>query len=118
VVLQYAKAQAVLMPSWNWSFSRKDMEVYGVDGYGITVGPNLVRRRYHGEEAETEMRAPQVPKDASNSLDYLAAVLRGRVKPDGDLSSLETNMVVMQILDAALRSSQNGRAVTVTALPE
>jgi glucose-fructose oxidoreductase len=118
VVLQYAKAQAVLMPSWNWPFSRKDMEVYGVDGYGITVGPNLVRRRYHGEEVETEMRAPQVPRDASNSLDYLAAVLRGRVKPDGDLSSLETNMVVMQILDAALRSSQNGRAVTVTALPE
>jgi len=118
VVLQYAKAQAVLMPSWNWSFSRKDMEVYGVDGYGITVGPNLVRVRYHGEAAETEMRAPQVPKDASNSLDYLVAVLRGRVKPDRDLSSLETNMVVMQILDAALRSSQNGRAVTVTALPE
>lgn len=118
VVLQYAKAQAVLMPSWNWPFSRKDMEVYGVDGYGITVGPNLIRRRYHGEEVETDMRAPQVPKDASNSLDYLAAVLRGRVKPDGDLSSLETNMVVMQILDAALRSSQNGRAVTVTALPE
>ena len=118
VVLQYAKAQAVLMPSWNWPFSRKDMEVYGVDGYGITAGPNLVRMRYHGEEGETEMRARQVPKDESNSLDYLAAVLRGRIKPDGDLSSLETNMVVMQILDAALRSSQNGRAVTVTALPE
>jgi glucose-fructose oxidoreductase len=118
LVLQYAKAQAVLMPSWNWSFSRKDMEVYGVAGYGITVGPNLVRTRYHGEEVETEMRAPQVPKDEGNSLDYLAAVLHGRIKSDGDLSSLETNMVVMQILDAALRSSQNGRAVTVTALPE
>jgi glucose-fructose oxidoreductase len=118
LVLQYAKAQAVLMPSWNWPFSRKDMEVYGVDGYGITVGPNLLRRRYHGEEVETEMRAPEVPKDESNSLDYLAGVLRGRIKSEGDLSSLETNMVVMQILDAALRSAQNGRAVTVTALPE
>jgi glucose-fructose oxidoreductase len=118
LVLQYAKAQAVLMPSWNWPFSRKDMEVYGVDGYGITVGPNLVRVRRHGEAEEIEMRAPQVPKDESTSLDYLAGVLRGRIKSDGDLSSLETNMVVMQILDAALRSSQNGRAVTVTALPE
>jgi glucose-fructose oxidoreductase len=107
----------VLMPSWNWSFSRKDMEVYGVEGYGITVGPNLVRVRYHGEEVETEMRAPQVPKDESNSLDYLEGVLRGKIKGDGDLSSLETNMVVMQILDAALRSAANGRAVVVTALP-
>ena len=117
IILQYPKAQAVLMPSWNWSFSRKDMEVYGVDGYAITVGPNLVRVRYHGEEVETERRAPQVPKDESNSLDYLAAVLRGKIKGDGDLSSLETNMVVMQILDAALRSAANGRAVVVTALP-
>lgn len=117
IILQYPKAQAVLMPSWNWSFSRKDMEVYGVDGYAITVGPNLVRVRYHGEEVETERRAPQVPKDESNSLDYLAAVLRGKIKGDGDLSSLETNMVVMQILDAGLRSAANGRAVVVTALP-
>jgi glucose-fructose oxidoreductase len=118
LLLQYAKAQAVLMPSWNWSFSRKDMEVYGVDGYGITVGPDLVRVRYHGEEVETEMRAPHLPKDESNSLDYLAGVLRGRIKADGDLSSLETNLVVMQILDAGLRSAQNGRAVVVTALPK
>jgi glucose-fructose oxidoreductase len=117
IILQYPKAQAVLMPSWNWSFSRKDMEVYGVDGYAITVGPNVVKVRYHGEDVETERRAPQVPKDESNSLDYLAAVLRGKIKGDGDLSSLETNMVVMQILDAALRSAANGRAVVVTALP-
>ena len=64
------------------------------------------------------MRAPHLPKDDSNSLDYLAGVLRGRIKADGDLSSLETNLVVMQILDAVWRSAQNGRAVVVTALPK
>jgi predicted dehydrogenase len=118
IILRYPKAQAVLMPSWNWTFDRKDWEVYGVAGYAITVGHDKLRVRYNKNEPESLITAAAVPRDEGNSLDYLVAVLRGRVKPDGDLSSLETNMVVMQILDAALRSSQNGRAVTVTALPE
>jgi predicted dehydrogenase len=117
VILRYPKAQAVLMPSWNWPFSRKDMEVYGVTGYAITVGADKLRVRYAGEKAESMMSASPVPKAESNSLDYLAGVLRGEIKPDGDPSSLETNLVVMQILDAARRSAQTGKAVELTTLP-
>jgi predicted dehydrogenase len=51
-------------------------------------------------------------------LSYLAAVLHGHVDPKGDLSSLDTNMVVMQILDAGLRSAKTGRTVTIAPLPE
>jgi len=118
IILQYPKTQAVLMPSWNWSFSRKDMEIYGVKGYAITVGRDHLRVRYHGADVESTMAALDIPRAYSNSLDYLAAVLNGRVKPNGDLSSLETNMVVMQILDAALRSSKEGGSVTVKKLVE
>ena len=118
VILRYPKTQAVLMPSWNWSFARKDMEVYGNGGYAITVGPDQLRVRYKGEKTEAEIKAAPLAKAESNSLAYLAAVLRGQTKPDGDLSSLETNMVVMQILDAARRSSQSGRTEAVTPLPQ
>ena len=38
IVLTYPHAQAVIQASWNWPFSRKDMEVYGATGYAITVG--------------------------------------------------------------------------------
>jgi predicted dehydrogenase len=117
VILRYPKTQAVLMPSWNWSFARKDLEVYGTGGYAITVGSSHLRVRYQGQETESQITASPLPKAQSNSLDYLAAVLRGRVKPDGDLSSLDTNIVVMQILDAGLRSAQAGRTVALTALP-
>jgi glucose-fructose oxidoreductase len=117
VILRYPKTQAVLMPSWNWSFARKDLEVYGTGGYAITVGSSHLRVRYQGQETESQITASPLPKAQSNSLDYLAAVLRGRVKPDGDLSSLDTNVVVMQILDAGLRSAQAGRTVALTALP-
>jgi len=43
LILRYPKTQGVLMPSWNWSFSRKDMEVYGTGGYAITVGAERLR---------------------------------------------------------------------------
>jgi predicted dehydrogenase len=116
IILRYPKTQAVLMPSWNWSFARKDTEVYGNGGYAITVGSNHLRVRYKGG-SESEITAPPLPKSDSDSLDYLAAVLHGQIKPDDDLSSLPTNMVVMQILDAARRSAQTGTTVQVTPLP-
>jgi glucose-fructose oxidoreductase len=120
VILRYPKAQAVLMPSWNWSFARKDMEVYGNAGYAITVGADRVRVRYRGEKAEpdTPLTAPPLPEPQRDSLSYLAAVLRGHLQPDGDLSSLETNVVVMQILDGARRSAQTGKTIVLTPLPQ
>jgi glucose-fructose oxidoreductase len=118
IILHYPKAQAVLMPSWDWSFARKDMEVYGVNGYAITVAADHLRVRYHGQENESVITAPPLAEGRQDSLDYLAAVLHGQIKPDGDDSSLNTNMVVMQILDAARQSAQTGRTVELKALPE
>ena len=116
LILRYPKTQAVLMPSWNWSFARKDMEVYGTGGYAITVGPSHLRVRYRGEKEESPLNPPALEKMHSGSLEYLAAVLHGQIKAEGDLSSLETNMVVMQILDAGRRSAQSGRTVAIQSV--
>ena len=117
-ILRYPHTQAVLMPSWTWSFARKDMEVYGVNGTATTVAADHLRVRYRGEKAESEITAPPLPQNRKDSLDYLAAVLRGQIKPDGDLSALDTNMVVMQILTAARESIQTGRTVEIKPLPQ
>ena len=73
-----------------------------------------------GEKAEPDapLTAPPLAAPQRDSLNYLAAVLRGHMQPDGDLSSLETNVIVMQILDAALRSAQSGKTVTLTPLSQ
>jgi glucose-fructose oxidoreductase len=118
IILRYAKTQAVLMPSWNWSFSRKDMEVYGSAGYAITVAADHLRVRYRGQDVESQLTATPLQQPRRDSLHYLAAVLHGEIKPDGDLSSLETNMVVMQILDAALRSAQTSKTISLAPLPQ
>jgi predicted dehydrogenase len=118
VIIRYPAAQAVLMPSWNWPFARKDMEVYGATGYIITVGPYDLRTRYKGDKKETPTSAPSLAPEQSNSLSYLAAVIHGQIKPEHDLSSLDTNLVVMQILDAARTSAKSGRTVELKPLPQ
>jgi glucose-fructose oxidoreductase len=118
IVLAYPHAQAVIQGSWNWPFSRKDMEVYGATGYAITVESNKLRVRHEHEEHEQLMNAPSITSPENNSLSYLAAVVRGQIAPRGDLSSLETNMVVMQILDAARESARTGKSVPLRRIEE
>lgn len=119
IVLTYPHAQAVIMGSWNWPFARKDMEVYGATGYAITVGPDKIRERKEHEREEEELRtADALTGPQSNSLSYLSAVLRGQLQPKGDLTALDTNIIVMQILDAARESARTGRAITLNRIGE
>jgi predicted dehydrogenase len=118
IVIQYPRAQAVIQASWNWPFGRKDMEVYGSTGYAITVGADQLRLRHEHDHAEQQITAPHLATDESNSLDYLAAVLNGQIKDEGDLSALDTNVIVMQILDAARTSAKEGRTIKLEKLGE
>lgn len=110
IILTYPKAQAILQASWNWPFSRKDMEVYGRSGYVITIGRDDLKVRRAGEEKEQIIPAKNVAPRFSDSLTLLRAVVVDGRKPDG-LSSLETNVIVTEILDAARQSAATGKTV-------
>src|SRR6266536_838101 len=114
VVLTYPKAQAILQASWNWPFGRKDMEVYGQSGYVLTVGHDAIRvRRPNEDKEEAQATAPPLVAPYDDSLSYLRAVVLTDLKPEG-LSSLENNVIVVEILDAARRSALEGRPVRLT----
>jgi predicted dehydrogenase len=113
VILAYPHAQAVLQASWNWPFGRKDMEVYGATGAAITVGSDRLRVHPPNED-ERLTNSPPLPEMEQNSLLYLAAVLRGQIDPKGSLGALDTNIIVMQILDAARESARTGKTVRLT----
>ncbi len=118
IVLTYPKAQAIVQASWNWPFGRKDMEVYGKTGYAITVAGNDLRIRRGGENAgqdnEQQLAAKPVPAPYDNSLSYFRAVVLEGAKEDA-LSSLDTNVTVTEILDAARRSAQSGKTIQLPA---
>jgi len=110
IILTYPRAQAIIQASWNWPFDRKDMEVYGKTGYVITVKRDDIRVRREGEDREAQTTAKPVPSPYDDSLSYLRAVILDGAKEDG-LSSLETNVTVTQILDAARQSAAEGKTI-------
>ena len=109
IILTYPHAQAIVQASWNWPFDRKDMEVYGQTGYAITVARDQLRVRRAGGEEE-RITAPPIPPPDDDPINYLRAVVLGGLKPQG-LSSLDTNVVVMEILDAARQSAASGKTI-------
>ena len=109
IILTYPRAQAIVQASWNWPFSRKDMEVYGQKGYAITVGRDELRVRLSKKEEKlTEAKPLAAPHE--DSVSYLRAVVLGGLKPAGP-SALETNVIVTEILDAARQSAATGKTV-------
>jgi predicted dehydrogenase len=113
VILTYPHAQAILQASWNWPFDRKDMELYGKTGYAITVKRDDLRVRTKGEQTEHVVHAKPLSSPEDDSLHYLAAVVRKQIQPGG-LSSLDTNLIVTEILDSARRSAQTGRTIRLS----
>ena len=113
IILTYPHAQAIIQGSWNWPFDRKDMEVYGATGYIDTIyaDNDHLRIRLPGEKAEHIDPIPALTPPNDNSLNYLTAVLNGTLKSEHDLTSLDTNVTVVRILDAARRSAQTGRTI-------
>jgi predicted dehydrogenase len=94
----------------------KDTQVYGTKAYAIADNGTQLRERFSEKSPEESLTAPPLSAPEDSSLHYLAAVIRGQLAPKGDLTSLDTNVVVMQILDAARTSVRTGKTVELQPL--
>lgn len=112
VILTYPSAVAILQASWNWPFDRKDMEVYGRTGYVKTIVRDKIEFRLAGQRDPKVAPARELLPPYDDPLHYFAAVINGRAHEDS-LSSLNTNVMVSEILDAARRSAQSGKSITL-----
>jgi predicted dehydrogenase len=110
IVVEYPRAQGIIQASWNWPFDRKDFEVYGE--HGLAVGSRSSLRVRMGNEPEHAATLEPRPPEERDSVSHLIAVARGKRKPNG-LSSLENNVIVTEILDAARESARTHRAVVL-----
>jgi len=115
VLLEYRKAQGIIQASWAWPFNRKDFEVYGESGYAIAAGGDSLRVRLPGRQEEAGA-LEALPEDERDSLSYLRAIVRGNRQPAG-LSSLENNLIVTEILEAARESARTGKTIVLEGPP-
>lgn len=115
IILAYDQSNALIQASWNWPIGRKDMEVYGTTGVLYADNKNdlrlLISEGYDGfQETKVETKPLEPPYNDPFSL--LNAVVRNNIKLEPyDPSSLENNMIVVEILDAARESAKTNKTV-------
>ncbi|SHO64933.1 Gfo/Idh/MocA family protein [Algoriphagus zhangzhouensis] len=115
IIVNYPNAQVIIQASWNWPIGRKDMEVYGLTGTIFADNRNQLRVRmaegYDGFDEQTYL-LPEMEPPYPDPFMLLKAVVRNEIKlPEYDLYSLENNMTVMEILQAAKESAEKGETI-------
>jgi len=112
LLIVYPEAVAVVEASWNWPRGQKELDIYGTDAElhlpdrdTLTLRQGAINRVLSTQQAAAE---PQTP------LAHLVAVARGTQKPSS-LSALDTNLLVMEILEAAKESARSQRQVSLSS---
>jgi predicted dehydrogenase len=112
IILQYPKAQCIIQGSWNWSFARKDMEVFGNKGYAVAVNPTVVRQRLQEKAPEETIKLDPRPAPFTDPFSVLADVVTGKITLErNDMYGLPVNVTVVEILEAAKQSAKSGKTV-------
>ena len=113
IIVNYPTAQCVIQASWNWPFNRKDMEIYGETGYVVALDPTNMRLRAKNDKKEHSrvVTSKEIPV-YEDPFAYLADVVSGKIKvEENGLYSLENNVIVVRILEAARESVKTGKTV-------
>jgi predicted dehydrogenase len=114
IIVTYPTAQCIIQASWNWPFSRKDMEVYGDKGYAVAVNNNTMRLKNDKDSLEKTVTVTKQDVPVyDDPFSYLADVIRGNIQvPENGLYSLENNVTVVRILSAARESAKTGKTIS------
>lgn len=107
IIVTYPQMQGIIQASWNWPIGRKDIEIYGKTGW-LIADRNESKVRENSKSPIEQFPAPTL----GDPFKYLAGVVHGEIKMSpNDLSSIENNMIVVEILEAAKQSAKEGKTV-------
>jgi len=109
IIVTYPQTQGIIQASWNWPMGRKDIEIYGKTGW-------LIADR-NESQLKTSSKSPveHFPGgDAGDPFTYLGKVVNGEIKlSPTDLSALENNVIVVEILEAAKQSAKEKKTINL-----
>ena len=116
IVLNYKDGVAVLEPTWDMPpAQRVGNEIYGMKG---SIVGNTLRKAGgsgsggggRGVQAGDALTVTPLPPERSEPIAYMVDRMRNKQQLDGP-SSLDLNVQVQEVLEAAKRSVESGRAV-------
>jgi predicted dehydrogenase len=112
ILLSYPQMEAVINASWNWPFNRKDMHIYGSQGYILIDNSQKIRYRFDERSDEKNKIVSHEASPFRDPFAFFAAAVKGETKVGpADLSSLENNLIVVEILEAASKSNKTGKKI-------
>ncbi len=111
IMLSYPQMEVIINASWNWPFNRKDMHVYGTDGYILIDDAENIRFKLE-ERSEEKTKKASFKITYNDPFAFFAAAINGETEVGPyDLSSLDNNLIVVEILEAASKSNRTGRTI-------
>lgn len=116
IILSFPRAQGIIQASWNWPAGRKDMDIYGVGGAIQVADRNTLQLRI-ADGKPRDLEPAQLDAKFREPIGYFAAVVRGEIS-EHPLSSLKTNLIVTEILDAARQSARSHQSIQLPEKPE
>jgi predicted dehydrogenase len=114
LLLTYPNAMAILEPSWNMPPGTERLEILTHAGY-VRMADGKVEVR-KGRDPATPLATPSLPPERSDPIGYLVHCIKSGKAVEG-VVSLDFNVDVLEILDAAKKSIRSGKAVVLPRQP-
>ena len=112
IIVDYADKQIIIQASWNWSHNRKDMEVYGSTGYVFCKDGTKMEVLEDEKAGSFSKEAEPLKMGVHDPFAYLNQVVNRSLKVEPySVHSLENNLMVVQVLEAAKHSAETGQTV-------
>ncbi len=113
IVLDYPDATAIIEASWDWPYTKEQVEVFGPKG-SLLARHNTLQHRSadaHGPNIAPDgesVTLDPLPKETSNPIAYFVDRIRNNQTIEDPVSA-RLNVQVMEILDAARESARTGQ---------
>lgn len=113
IVLDYPDGTAIIEASWDWPYNMGQVQVFGPKGSLLATARDLFFRSPSDSAAKVGLEGERVALDppmheTSNPISYFVDCIRNN-KPIEDPLSMNLNVQVMEILDAARESVRTGK---------
>ena len=117
ILLEYPDASAILLPSWDYPYTKIQAEFFGPQGSMLVMGDGLLyqpaKKQTHLENPSgLPVATPPLPPEKMDGIAYFLDCIRNNKPIEGPVSA-ELNVGVNEIIDAAVESIRTGKAVSL-----
>ena len=111
IILSYPKTQVMIQASWNWSHNRKEMELFSKAGFVNCVNGTEMSLMLDEKSGPKSLKLDSMAHPHDPFHLFQKVVKENHKLSKYDVSSLNNNLVVMRILEAAKIAAKEKRIV-------